>query len=100
MGREHESQRMGSDLSQDAILQGLNTRFVGRNLLYYSTVPSTMDIAKKVAAEGATEGTIVVAEEQTEGRARIGRSWISPPGVIAISVILRPEMSRLLRLSI
>lgn len=100
MGREHKSQRMGSDLSQDAIIQGLNTQFVGRNLLYYPTVSSTMDIARKAAREGASEGTIVVAEEQTEGRARMGRSWISPPGVIAISVILHPEMSQLLRLAI
>jgi BirA family biotin operon repressor/biotin-[acetyl-CoA-carboxylase] ligase len=91
---------MESDLSRDAILQGLTTRFVGRNLLYYSTVPSTMDVAKKVATKGAVEGTIVVAEEQTKGKARLGRSWISPPGVIAVSFILHPEMSHMLRLAI
>jgi BirA family biotin operon repressor/biotin-[acetyl-CoA-carboxylase] ligase len=91
---------MESDLSRDAILQGLTTQFVGRNLLFHSTVSSTMDIAKKAATEGATEGTIVVAEEQTKGKARLGRSWISPPGVIAVSVILRPEMSQMLRLAI
>ena len=91
---------MESDLSRDAILQGLTTRFVGRNLLYYSTVSSTMDVAKKAAAEGAVEGTIIVAEEQTKGKARLGRFWISPPGVIAVSFILRPEMSHMLRLAI
>jgi len=58
-----------------------------------------MDIARKAAREGASEGTIVVAEEQTAGRARLGRVWINPPGVIAVSVILHPEMSQLLRLT-
>ena len=91
--------KMGSDLSHDAILQRLTTQFVGRNLLYYRTISSTMDVARKAAREGASEGTTVVAEEQTAGRARLGRSWINPPGVIAISIILRPEMSHLLRLT-
>lgn len=91
--------KMGSDLSRDAILQRLTTQFVGRNLLYYPITSSTMDVAKKAAREGASEGTTVVAEEQTEGRARLGRSWINPRGVIAISIILRPEMSQLLRLT-
>lgn len=91
--------KMESDLSQDAILQRLTTQFVGRNLLYYPITSSTMDVARKAAREGASEGTTVVAEEQTEGRARLGRSWINPRGVIAISIILRPEMSQLLRLT-
>ncbi len=90
---------MGSDLSKDAILQGLTTQFIGRNLFFYRTVSSTMDLAKKAAREGAAEGTTVVAEEQTRGKGRLGRSWINPPGVIATSVILRPEISRLLRLT-
>lgn len=90
---------MGSDLSHDAILQRLTTQFVGRNLFYYPVTSSTMDVARKAAREGASEGTTVVAEEQTAGRARLGRSWINPPGVIAISIILRPEMSQLLRLT-
>jgi BirA family biotin operon repressor/biotin-[acetyl-CoA-carboxylase] ligase len=58
-----------------------------------------MDVARKAAKEGASEGTVVVAEEQTTGRARLGRTWINPPGVVAVSIILRPEMSQLLRLT-
>jgi len=88
-----------SNLSRDAILQRLKTKFVGRNLLYYPSVTSTMDVARKAANEGASEGTTVVAEEQTKGRARMGRAWINPRGVIAVSIILRPEMRQLLRLT-
>ena len=90
---------MGSDLSPSAIQSELTTRFVGRNLMYIPTVSSTMDVARQAAVEGAEEGTTVVAEEQTQGRARLGRAWINPPGVMAISVILRPELSCLLRLT-
>jgi len=58
-----------------------------------------MDVARKVAKEGASEGTVVVAEEQTVGRARLGRAWINPPGVLAVSIIIRPEMSQLVCLT-
>ena len=59
-----------------------------------------MDIARDEAVKGASEGTTIIAEEQTKGRARLGRSWINPPGVLAVSIILRPKMSHLLRLTI
>ena len=91
---------MRSDISLDGIIQGLTTHFIGREVLYYPTVSSTMDIARKAANEGASEGTIVVADEQTKGRARLKRSWINPPGVLALSIILRPEMNQLLPLTI
>lgn len=86
---------MGSDISRDAILQGLDTKFIGQQVLYYHTISSTMDVARTAANDGAREGTIVVAEEQTKGKARLGRSWINPPGVVALSIILHPEMSQL-----
>ena len=88
-----------SDISPEAVRQKLTTEFVGRHFLYYPSVTSTMDVARKEAKEGAVEGTVVVAEEQTVGRARLGRSWINPPGVVAVSIILRPEMNQLIRLT-
>ncbi len=88
-----------SDISPEAVKKRLTTRFVGRNFLYYPSVTSTMDVARKAAKEGAKEGTVIVAEEQTIGRARLGRAWINPPGVMAVSIILHPEMSQLIRLS-
>jgi len=90
---------LGSDLSHDKIVSRLTTDFIGRNLLYYPTVTSTMDVARKVASEGACEGTVVVAEEQTAGRGRLGRSWINPRGVMAVSIIFHPEFRYLLRLN-
>jgi BirA family biotin operon repressor/biotin-[acetyl-CoA-carboxylase] ligase len=89
---------MGSDLSQEAILRELTTRLIGRTTSYYPTVSSTMDVAREAAARRAAEGTVVVAEEQTGGRGRLGRSWINPPGVLAVSVVLRPAMDELFRI--
>jgi len=89
----------GGALTPGAVLRRLTTEFVGRHILYYPTVPSTMDVARQAAKEGAPEGTAVVADEQTAGRARLGRSWVNPRGVLAVSIILRPEMSYLLGLT-
>jgi BirA family biotin operon repressor/biotin-[acetyl-CoA-carboxylase] ligase len=88
-----------SDISPESISRRLTTKFVGRNFRYYPSVTTTMDVAREEAKAGASEGTVVVAEEQTIGRARLGRTWINPPGVVAASIILHPEMSQLIRLT-
>jgi len=57
----------------------------------YGTVSSTMDVAAGLASEGAPEGTVVVAEEQTAGRGRAGRAWTAGPGEsLQATAILRP----------
>lgn len=56
----------------------LDTTDLGRNLLAHLSIPSTMDIAREAAADGAPHGTLVFAEEQTAGRGRRGRSFYSP----------------------
>jgi BirA family biotin operon repressor/biotin-[acetyl-CoA-carboxylase] ligase len=62
-----------------------------RRIEYRQTVGSTNDVAKQLGAEGAPEATLVVADEQTAGRGRLGRAWWSPPGTaIAMSLLLRP----------
>lgn len=59
----------------------------------FGAVSSTNDIAIRMAEEGAPEGTVVVAGEQTAGRGRHGRNWSSPAGEgLYISVILRPDL--------
>ena len=71
----------------------LNTKTLGKAVYSYEAVGSTNDIAYKLAEEGAREGTIVIAEEQTKGKGRLGRSWISPEASgIYLSCILRPEI--------
>ena len=75
------------------IKDGLNTTFVGREVFYYSKTGSTNLIAKDLAADGAKEGTLVIAEEQTRGRGRLGREWLSPAKKnILMSLIFRPEV--------
>ena len=60
--------------------QALQTVAVGRYLVHRSSTESTMALARREADEGAPHGTLVLAEEQTAGRGRRGRSFFSPPG--------------------
>jgi len=60
-----------------------------------ASLPSTMARAAELATGGAAEGATVVAEEQTEGRGRLGRTWVAPPGSsLLLSVVLRPPLPR------
>jgi BirA family biotin operon repressor/biotin-[acetyl-CoA-carboxylase] ligase len=63
----------------------------GFRLHHYDTIGSTNDEAKALARAGAPDGTLVWAREQTAGRGRRGRSWLSPPGNLYLSLVLRPE---------
>jgi len=76
----------------EAVQTGLETAFCGRNYLYHATLSSTNDHAKEWARRGAPEGTTVVAEEQSGGRGRLGRNWVSPRGGLWFSVVLRPPL--------
>lgn len=59
---------------------------------WHASVPSTMDVAAALAANGAAHGVVVAAEEQTAGRGRRGASWASPPGAgLYFSFIARPS---------
>jgi len=82
-------------LSPALITDNLKTRFIGQKVLYYPQLTSTMDIARQEALRGAAEGTAVVADEQTGGRGRVKRLWLSPQGSIAISIILYPGVINL-----
>jgi len=62
-------------------------------LLRYDTIGSTNDAAKSLARAGAAEGTLVWAGEQTAGRGRRGRGWVSPPGNLYLSLIMRPAVA-------
>lgn len=74
------------------IKRHLKTTWAGRNLVFLNTTDSTNEEAKRQAKAGAPHGTLVVAEVQTSGRGRRGRSWESPKGSgIWISLLLRPE---------
>jgi len=80
---------------ESSLRSQLNTEFIGRQLHYYPSLTSTMEVAKKIAREGAAEGTVVIADEQTSGRGRLGRAWLSPKGSLAMSIILQPSLNSL-----
>ncbi|MDI3280197.1 MAG: biotin--[acetyl-CoA-carboxylase] ligase [Bacillota bacterium] len=78
------------------IKAGLSTAVLGRRVEYRVKVTSTNTLARQLAEEGAEEGTVVLAEEQTAGRGRRGSTWFSPPRQgIWLSVLLRPQLSPL-----
>ncbi|MDI6805070.1 MAG: biotin--[acetyl-CoA-carboxylase] ligase [Candidatus Bathyarchaeia archaeon] len=77
----------------DKIQENLQTKKLGKKVLFLREVGSTNDLAKKMADYRASEGTIVIAEMQTAGRGRFGRAWFSPKGGLYFSVILRPNIS-------
>jgi len=81
-------------LSADEIREGLNTRVFGNNIVCLKETDSTNIRAKNLAAQGASEGTVVIAEKQTKGRGRKKRIWFSPAGAgIYVSLVLRPAIS-------
>ena len=85
---------MPLDLEQ--IESGLTTRKIGRSIIHEMVCDSTMNIARSEAQDGASHGTVVLAEEQTSGRGRFGRSWTSPPGTnLYLTLIVRPPVERL-----
>jgi BirA family biotin operon repressor/biotin-[acetyl-CoA-carboxylase] ligase len=61
------------------------------HLVAHETIGSTNDEAKRLARDGAVEGLIVTAKQQTTGRGRRGRHWVSPPGNLYSSTLLRPQ---------
>lgn len=76
------------------IRDGLTTRIFGQmQACHFRQTDSTNLRAREIAARGAPEGTLIVAEQQTQGRGRRQRTWFSPPGQgIYASLILRPDI--------
>lgn len=62
------------------------------NVYYVGSCSSTQDIADLLAGQGAGEGTVVLAEEMTMGRGRLGRKWIASRGGLWFTIILRPRI--------
>ena len=88
--------RLPDVLLPQLIRDRLHTRAFGRTLHHRYRVESTNSYASDLLGQDkpAAHGTVVVAERQTAGRGRMGRSWVSPPGVgLYASIILRPEIS-------
>jgi len=86
--------RTSPKLLPEEIREGLQTQVFGRGeIAHLDEAHSTNQVAKDLALRGAPEGSIVLAERQTEGRGRRGRVWFSPPeGGIYLTVLLRPRI--------
>jgi BirA family biotin operon repressor/biotin-[acetyl-CoA-carboxylase] ligase len=68
----------------------------GKRLIYFDDIDSTNRVASDLARSGATEGTVILADSQTQGRGRNTHTWYSPPGVnLYFTVILFPQAERL-----
>ena len=82
-----------SGLCSSKILAALPEAFPWRShISCYDSIDSTNTAAKKAAAAGAPEGTVLIANSQSAGRGRLGRSFFSPAGMgIYLSVVLHPE---------
>ena len=81
------------DLSKVDLESRIKTKWAGKPVLFYKSIDSTNTAAKKLAEEGACEGSLVVADMQTAGRGRRGRAWVSPSGTnIYYTIILRPNI--------
>ncbi len=81
-------------LDQRIILNRLSSSSIfSKNIILHKRVDSTNLLAKEMASRGAPEGTVVLAEEQTAGRGRLERQWLSPGYVnLLFSILLRPSL--------
>lgn len=79
-------------LTYQNIAHQLDTKYIGNNIIHFNTIDSTNDYAKKIA-NGEKDGAIVISEEQTKGKGRLGRNWDSKANEgIWMSIILKPNM--------
>jgi BirA family transcriptional regulator, biotin operon repressor / biotin---[acetyl-CoA-carboxylase] ligase len=81
-------------LDQKIILKGLEGSLFSGNFIFQNKIDSTNNLAKKLALKGAPHGTLVLAEEQTAGKGRLDRKWLSPGNEnLIFTILLRPPLS-------
>lgn len=80
-------------ISAEGISLYLNKEYKNISIYTYKTLKSTNETAKQMALNGAKHGTVVISEEQTGGKGRMGRSFYSPSNTgIYMSIILKPDL--------
>jgi BirA family biotin operon repressor/biotin-[acetyl-CoA-carboxylase] ligase len=81
-------------MTEQEIHLQLGTKIFGRKLFCFETIDSTNLFAKSLTTEEFDEGTLVIAERQSAGRGRLGRSWRSESGKnLTFSILLKPKIS-------
>ena len=89
--RGYQLQKSPDRVSEGELKGALAGRVLGKELLCLDTVDSTNNEVKRRVVQGAPEGLTVIADQQTGGRGRRGRVFVSPPGGLYVSVLLRPD---------
>ena len=81
-------------LYPDEIKELLDTKLIGREIIYMDSIDSTNSHAKRLGEKDFIDGTVIIAEEQTTGRGRLGREWVSPKGKgIWMTILLKPDIN-------
>ncbi len=84
-----------ADLNPHSLTEGLALKRIGKPVRSYETLASTNDAVKQAFEAGDAEGLVVLADSQSSGRGRQGRSWVSPRQVgVYLSVLLKPGIER------
>ena len=82
----------GSIYNETTIADQIHTKWAGKTVHFARKTDSTNLWIKRLAKEGASEGTLALAEFQSAGRGRLGRSWEVPEGTsVMMSILLRPK---------
>jgi len=71
----------------------LRTNYIGKRIYYFEEIDSTQNFALQIAQNKKENGTIIIAQKQTQGKGRLNRKWISPKGGIWFSIILQPDFT-------
>ena len=80
-------------LTSEEVSSRIDTKMAGCEVVCLESVDSTNQVVKKMAEEGAREGTLVIADRQTAGKGRSGRVWETPRGsAVAMTLLLRPPL--------
>lgn len=81
-------------LTEATLYANLKSKWVGHELYVYDQVASTQQIAREKARQKTANGSLVIADQQIQGKGRMGREWFSPPGTgIWMSLVIRPKIS-------
>lgn len=80
-------------MTKDELESRIHTKYIGRCVYYSPEIDSTNTWAKRLAEEGAPDGTLTTADTQTAGRGRRGRAWKSPEGTsVSMTLLLYPKL--------
>ncbi len=79
-------------LNRNEILDGLNTKTIGKELYLFKEVMSTNTVAKFLSENDVNNGTVILSEKQSGAKGRLGKSWESPLGGIWLSLVVKPNV--------